>query len=181
MLNSFKRGEPMEQISKYINVTLKTIVGVILSFLILLVFGNALLRYLFNSGIVWSEELARYLFVWLVFLGAVLAYRDKEHIIVDVLVLNVPRPLQKILYIISNVIVCISMIMFLYGLTLLIEMNAGILGPATGLPVNLLYFAGMVCAIAVVMITILQTYHFFKGTYTPQWFKKTEVEEDEIS
>lgn len=132
----------MESISKYINLTLKIIIGTILVFLILLVFGNAILRYLFNSGIVWSEELARYLFVWLVFLGAVLAYRDKEHIIVDILILNVPRPVQKILYIFSNLIVCISMIMFFYGTILLINLNSGILGPATGLPINLLYIAG---------------------------------------
>lgn len=124
--------------------------------------------------------MARYFFVWLVFLGAVLAYRDKEHIIVDILVLNVPRPLQKILYILSNLIVCISMIMFFYGLTLLIKLNSGILGPATGLPINLLYVAGVVCAIAIVILTIVQSYHFFKGIYTPQWFKKAEVEEDKI-
>lgn len=170
----------MEQISKFVNTTLKVIIGAILVFLIALVFGNALLRYLFNSGIVWSEELARYFFVWLVFLGAVLAYNDKEHIIVDVLINNVRKPIQKFLFVLSNLIVCISMIMFFYGTILLIKLNAGILGPATGLPINLLYIAGSVCAIAIVILAIVQTYHFFKGTYTPPWFNQTESEEDKI-
>ena len=49
----------------------------ILGFMVILVFGNVVLRYGFNSGIMFSEEVSRFLFVWMVFLGSVLMLRYK--------------------------------------------------------------------------------------------------------
>ena len=46
---------------------------VALALMVVLVFGNVVLRYAFNSGITVSEELSRWLFVWLTFLGAIVA------------------------------------------------------------------------------------------------------------
>ena len=50
-----------------------------------MVFGNVVLRYGFNSGIIVSEELSRIFFVWLTFLGAVTVFRDRQHVGVDAL------------------------------------------------------------------------------------------------
>lgn len=47
--------------------------------------SQVVMRYVFASPLAWSEELARYLFVWLTFLGAALAYRLGAHIAVDLL------------------------------------------------------------------------------------------------
>ena len=44
--------------------------------MVVLVFGNVVLRYVFNSGIAVSEELSRWLMVWLTFLGAIVALRE---------------------------------------------------------------------------------------------------------
>ena len=52
----------------------------ILGTMVLLVFGNVVLRYGFNSGIVFSEEVSRFLFVWMVFLGSGLMLRDNGDI-----------------------------------------------------------------------------------------------------
>ncbi|WP_437125406.1 TRAP transporter small permease subunit, partial [Geobacillus thermoleovorans] len=41
-----------------------------LAFMCILVFGNVVLRYGFNSGITWSEEMSRFLFIWMSFFGA---------------------------------------------------------------------------------------------------------------
>ena len=54
------------------------------------VFGSVVLRYGFNSGISVSEEMARYLFVWLTFLGAVVAVQGHGHQGVDTLVSRLP-------------------------------------------------------------------------------------------
>src|SRR3546814_15756569 len=48
--------------------------------MILLVFGNVVLRYAFNSGLVSSEELSRFLFMWLTLLGALLVMRENAHL-----------------------------------------------------------------------------------------------------
>jgi TRAP-type transport system small permease protein len=53
----------------------------IASFLaIMVVFGNVVLRYAFNSGITVSEEVPRWLFVWLIVLGAIIALRQHGHL-----------------------------------------------------------------------------------------------------
>ena len=51
--------------------------------LCVLVFLNVVLRYGFNSNLMLTEELARYIFVWLTFLGSILAYARNGHIRVN--------------------------------------------------------------------------------------------------
>jgi TRAP-type C4-dicarboxylate transport system permease small subunit len=53
--------------------------------IIFLTFVQVLLRYVFSNPVAWIEEMSRYLFVWIVFLGAALAFRRGEHIQVDIL------------------------------------------------------------------------------------------------
>ena len=57
-----------------------------LALMVVLVFGNVVMRYGFNSGFTLSEELSRWLFVWLTFLGAVVALRQNAHLGTDMLV-----------------------------------------------------------------------------------------------
>ncbi|NDB43252.1 MAG: TRAP transporter small permease [Betaproteobacteria bacterium] len=75
--------------TRFLDLTCKTIEYLIAAFMagmVVLVFGNVLLRYGFNSGITLSEELSRWLFVWMTFLGAVVALRSHEHLGTDMLV-----------------------------------------------------------------------------------------------
>jgi TRAP-type C4-dicarboxylate transport system permease small subunit len=48
------------------------LIALLLAVMVVLVFGNVVLRYAFNSGISFSEEVSRWLFVWLTFLGFLL-------------------------------------------------------------------------------------------------------------
>ncbi len=61
-------------------------IACLLGCMVVLVFGNVVLRYAFNQGITVSEELSRIFFIWLTFLGAVVAMRDHAHLGVDSLV-----------------------------------------------------------------------------------------------
>jgi TRAP-type transport system small permease protein len=62
------------------------LIAAMLAVMVVLVFGNVFMRYAFNSGFTVSEELSRWLFVWLTFLGAVVALRDNGHLGTDMLV-----------------------------------------------------------------------------------------------
>ena len=57
---------------------------------------QVLFRYVLNQSLFWSEELARYLLVWLSFLGASVAYRRQAHPGIDVLYAKMPAGLQRI-------------------------------------------------------------------------------------
>ncbi|SFC12807.1 TRAP-type C4-dicarboxylate transport system, small permease component [Polaromonas sp. OV174] len=67
-----------------------------LAVMVVLVFGNVVLRYAFNSGIAVSDELSRWLFVWLTFLGAIVALKERAHLGTDMLVVRLPVLGQKI-------------------------------------------------------------------------------------
>jgi TRAP-type C4-dicarboxylate transport system permease small subunit len=57
-----------------------------LAVMVVLVFTNVVLRYALNSGIAVSEELSRWLFVWLTFLGGIVALHERAHLGTDILV-----------------------------------------------------------------------------------------------
>src|SRR4051812_14463723 len=67
-----------------------------LAMMVVMVFGNVVLRYGFNSGITVSEELSRWLFVWMTFLGALVALRSHHHLGTDSLVARLPVRGKKI-------------------------------------------------------------------------------------
>ncbi|ADQ13963.1 TRAP transporter small permease [Halanaerobium hydrogeniformans] len=67
-----------------------------ISITVILVIINVIMRYIFNSGIFWTEELATYSFVWSVFIGASAAYKKRMHIGIDLLTRIVPKKLKEL-------------------------------------------------------------------------------------
>ena len=74
---------------------LSVVMVVCLAAMVFMVFGNVVLRYGFNSGITVSEELSRWAFLWVVFLGGTVAVHEKAHMGVDSLVMSLPPLLRK--------------------------------------------------------------------------------------
>ena len=69
---------------------LEIVIALLLALMVVLVFGNVVLRYGFNSGITVSEEVSRWAFVWLTFLGAIVALKEHGHLGSDMLVSRLP-------------------------------------------------------------------------------------------
>lgn len=81
---------------------------------------NVILRYGFNSPLQWAEELSRYSFIWLTFMGAALATKRKRHIAIDSIVLMIPARLRVFGYVIIDlVILALMAVMIYYGLILM--------------------------------------------------------------
>jgi TRAP-type C4-dicarboxylate transport system permease small subunit len=72
--------------------------------MVIMVFGNVVLRYGFNSGITMSEELSRWLFVWMTFLGSLVALRKRAHLGTDSLIARLPLVGKKICLGLSHVL-----------------------------------------------------------------------------
>jgi len=62
------------------------------------------LRFLFSSSLIFTEELARYLMVWVVFLGSVIAVRDGAHIRISMLLNRLPQSWQRWATIVAEVL-----------------------------------------------------------------------------
>ena len=90
------------------------LIAALLAVMVALVFGNVFMRYAFNSGFSISEELSRWLFVWLTFLGAVAALRSNAHLGTDMLVGRLGPTGKK-------VCMGVSLLLMLYCLWLLFK------------------------------------------------------------
>ena len=113
--------------------------GVIVAFLgfVALSFTQVVLRYGFGRPLTWSEEISRYLFVWVVFVGAAVAARRNGHIALDFLVNRLPAAPRRGLAVIMAVL-CFGMLLLVFvwqgwNLTIVSMRQES---PATGLPVG---------------------------------------------
>lgn len=60
--------------------------GIFTGFMTLIVVYAVVARYVFNKPVGWSEEIAVYLMIWVVFLGAAYTLKEDAHIGVDILI-----------------------------------------------------------------------------------------------
>ena len=90
----------MKFINKLFNVvTVLLFVGMVVTVLLQILF-----RYVMKISVPWTEEASRLLFIYVGFFGTALAARDKQFIIIDVLLKRVPRPLQIVMQVIAKVV-----------------------------------------------------------------------------
>src|SRR2546427_11430581 len=75
---------------------LEILIAAFLAVMVVMVFGNVVLRYAFNSGIIVSEEVSRWLFLWVTFLGAIVALKEHGHIGTAALIWPLPVLGKKI-------------------------------------------------------------------------------------
>lgn len=109
----------------------------------LIVFVQVVLRYLFNTSLIWSEEIARYLIIWVILVGSSIAVREKAHASVDVVVSFLPSLPKKIFSIIINligVIFCIALI-WSGSVTVSNVIEYGNVTPSLGIPMAIPYLA----------------------------------------
>ena len=119
----------------------------------MLVYANVVLRYAFNSGISLSDELARFLFVWLTFLGAVAASWRGEHTRAEFLRARLGPSARRGLDIASEIVVagvCCVLVDGAWRFTLL---NLDNRAPISGLPMALVYSAGVLTGGMVLALT----------------------------
>ena len=83
---------------------LEALMVLLLALMVVLVFGNVVLRYAFDSGITVSEELSRWLFVWMTFLGAIVAIKEHGHLGTDMLVARLPKAGKKACLIVGHLL-----------------------------------------------------------------------------
>ena len=134
--------------------------GLCLAIMVVLVFGNVVLRYTVNSGITVSEELSRWLFVWLTFMGAVVALREHGHLGTDVLVSRLPAAGKKICLVLAQIsMLYVSWLLLKRSWAQMLS-NAATEAPGTGASVGIFYASGVLMgasAIAILVRDLLRT------------------------
>jgi TRAP-type C4-dicarboxylate transport system permease small subunit len=83
--------------------------------LVTVVFANVVSRYVLHYSLAWAEELSRFLFVWIAFIGSVIANDKFGHMRLDLLVTELPKPASTVLEIIVSVVATLTMLIMLVG------------------------------------------------------------------
>lgn len=134
---------------------LKFAIALCLAAMVVLVFTNVALRYLFNSGIPTSEELSRWLLVWLTFLGAIVALRQHAHLGVDTLVRALSAPGRKICFVTSYLLMLYADGLLTLGSWKQAVITFGDSAPASGISVGLFFYsAGLVFGVSAAVILL---------------------------
>ncbi|MDR7314727.1 TRAP transporter small permease [Brevibacillus nitrificans] len=134
------------------------LMAICLTSMAILVFGNVVLRYAFDAGIPWSEEMSRFFFVWLTFLGAIGALKDNSHLGVDMFIKKLPRQAKRLCYVISNLIVLYVLWLVFDGSWKSTSVSTNAHAPATGLPMSYIYGIGVVMSVGMGIIVLYNLY-----------------------
>ncbi|MCZ0874817.1 TRAP transporter small permease [Peribacillus frigoritolerans] len=151
----------MNKISRILENSLNIIMAAALAIMVVLVFGNVVLRYFFNSGITWSEEMSRYLFIWLTFLGAIGAFKNKEHLGVDMVIKRLPNKMKKVVLVISDLMMLFVLLLILDGSWKMTMINIDSAAPATGMPLAFVYGTGILVSVSMGSMIIFNLYRIF--------------------
>lgn len=170
----------MDKLYSRMNGLLHGAIAVCLSCMSIFVFSNVVLRYFFNSGLTWAEEASRYLFIWLIFMGAIVAYQENAHLGVDCLVARLGTKGRKILFVINNLILLVAMGLVTQGTWTVTMLTANQASASMRLPMCFVYISGFICSLAMSFISLHNLYRAFTNQLKDKDLVMTTDSEDQI-
>lgn len=157
---------------------LDALIALLLLGMVVLVFGNVLLRYGFNSGITVSEELSRWMFVWLCFLGAVVAVKEHGHLGSDMLVSRLGPAGKKVFMVISLLAMLGCNWLLLAGSWAQARINLEVEAPVTGASTAIFYASGVVFAVSASLLMLRELWRVLSGQLSEAELVMVQESED---
>ena len=149
---------------------LEVILVISMVVMFVLVFVNVMLRILFNSGIDFAEEIPRFAFIWMTFVGAVVGMHRHSHLGVDMVVAALPVLGRKICWGISQAIMAVCSLYMLYGTWLQHEIITSNASPVLQMSMLWVYGVSYLTGTAITVICGSNLIRLFLG----------QVEESEL-
>lgn len=144
----------MKALMSWVNRLIEVTIVLLLAGMALMVFVNVVLRYGVNSGIVISEEMSRFFFVWLTFIGAVAAFKENSHLGVETLVRRFNRRGRVICMGLSNLLALLCLGVLFWGTYMQAPINATMRSTVSGMPMILVYGVTFFTAIGMGLIAV---------------------------
>ena len=138
----------LDVISRVIDKTLSYVVAFLLMAMSVTVFGNVVCRYFLDFSLGWYEEISRFLLIWIVFLGAVIALIRGDHLAIDLLSFALPPRANRMLVVLVDVLVLVSLaIMFQGAWDMAIDsLRSGWVASSVPIPYGCVYMVAPVSA-----------------------------------
>lgn len=128
-------------VAPFVARVVRAILIALMATMTLVVGSQVVLRYVFDSPLSWGEEVTRYMFVYLIFLGAASGIHYGIHVSIDALVRRLPGRYGRAVDLVARAVVALFLLfLFWYGLQLSLR-TMGQDSPALGIPIGLAYLA----------------------------------------
>lgn len=109
------------------------------SLMFIIVGTNVFFRYILNSSLGWADELSRFIFIWISFLGAVVAYQNNEHVGLDFVVAKITSPvLRSLIRLLGRVCILVVLVSLAYN-GWLVAISSSSVSPALYIPMTYVY------------------------------------------
>lgn len=138
---------------RWLTLGMEYLIGAILVALIVSVSFNVVGRAVFNNSLPWADELARMLFVWLVFIGAAAAFSRYEHIAVDALVRRLPLRVAHMLYFLQHLIITGLMGVMIWGGGQVLARSSG-RSAILDVPLSFISLSLVLCVIFIAVVAV---------------------------
>ena len=124
----------------------KMICTVTLALMSAIIVAQVFFRYVLNNSLSWSEELARYLFIWTIYIGISYGVKMDKHVAVDAVYSYMPKGVKKYYAMIAYALFLLFAVAIVYyGVTVVgMQISSGQVSPAMGLPMQYVYVAPVV-------------------------------------
>lgn len=139
---------------------------VLLGGMSLMVFVNVVMRYTMNSGIPVSEELSRFFFLWLTYIGAVVAHRHNLHMGMETIVARFGRKGRMVLMGVSDLLIIGCSLVLLVGTWKQLPINISMAAPVSGLSMAWVYGTGLFTAACLILMTSERFIRLLRGGIT---------------
>ncbi|MEG3079558.1 TRAP transporter small permease [Halomonas sp. 5021] len=151
---------------RWLTLAMEHVIAALLLALIISVSVNVVGRAVFNNSVPWADELARMLFIWLIFLGAAAAFARFEHIAVDILVRRLQPRAAHMLYLLQHVIIIILMGVIIWGGFLVMSRASGQTA-ILNVPWNLVNVSFVLCACFIGAVSIWRAWKSIQQIRSP--------------
>ena len=136
----------------------RIVLGSVLGLMVIIVFVNVVLRKFFHSGIDFTEEGLRYLFVWMSYLGIVAAFKTNDHIRMTMVTDRLSERARTILAFVMNFAILYALYFCLHGGIIYIGTNFGTYGELIKIPYWVIIFSVVFACISMTVMTFIEMF-----------------------
>jgi len=131
--------------------------------MVALVFGNVVLRYAFNSGIVFSEEASRFVFMWLTLIGALVVMKEHAHLGMSTVVARLGETGQRICRGIADLGALACCLLLAHGAWKLVAIGMDDMAPVTGVPLGAVYASLLISSAGMAVLLAHSLWRLLSG------------------
>lgn len=156
-------GKLLKTLADWLTRGLEIVMVLCLLVMLVMVFGNVVLRLFLNTGIDLSEEMPRFAFVWMTFLGAIVGMRRRAHLGVDMLVKALPLLGRKVCWGLSQAIMLVCCLYIVYGTWLQHDIIQGNASPVAQISMLCVFGVSYLTCTAIAIICASNLLRLFTG------------------